>query len=79
MSYVIDAGPFFVSVKSGHQVIATFGRMGVVIKTTDAHRPLPDRDGKPSIADWKMFKLEVFRLFGVNLPEDYQPKWLTEE
>ena len=62
-----------------YRCVATFGLAGIRLKTTDDWRPLPDRDGKPSLADWGLFKLEVSRLFGVNLPEDYQPKWLTEE
>lgn len=56
--------------------MATFCEKGVFIRVTDAYRPLPNSTCKPSQSDWEMFKLEAGRLFGIELPEEYLPKWL---
>lgn len=78
MSYTVVSNGDCINVHSKRHCVATFGPLGLVINTTDHWRPLPNRVGKPSMADWEMFKLEVTRLFGVDLSEDYQPEWMTE-
>jgi hypothetical protein len=70
---------------SDGSTVGRFGRMGIDLHNTvtDQMAGMPEcrlcTHGKPTAADWQLFREKAFEWWGVEVPADaFSPRWLAE-